>query len=345
MGMTAGSKFRIGLTRDFLKPDGSIGFGDIGLSLLDASPHVEWEFLAENLPTLKPEQITDYDGLLVLAPQVPAATLASAGRLSVIARFGVGYDNVDVPACTEAGIALTITPDGVRRPVAVSAITLVLALSHKLLIKDKLTRTGRWGERLDFMGQGVRGRTLGVIGVGNIGREIFQLAAPFEMRHLGYDPYLKSPIAGVELVSLEALLQQSDYVVVCCALTPDTRHLLNADRLQLLKPNAYLINVARGPIIDQTALTAALTEHKFAGAGLDVFAVEPIPADDPLLSLDNVIVSPHALCWTDECFQGMGRSACQSLLDVAQGRTPSHVVNRDVLTSQRWLDKLARFHG
>lgn len=343
--MTTRSPFRIGLTRDFLKPDGTIGFGDIGLSLLDAAPNVVWEFLPENRPELKPEQVAGYDGLLVLASQVSSATLAGADRLSVIARFGVGYDNVDVPACTKAGVLLTITPDGVRRPVAVSAITLLLALSHKLLIKDRLTRAGRWGEKMNHMGQGVRGRTLGVIGVGNIGREIFQLAAPFEMRHLGYDPFLKTPVPGVDIVSLETLLQESDYIVICCALTPETHHLLNADRLHLLKANAYVINVARGPIIDQTALTAALSQQKIAGAGLDVFAVEPVSPDDPLLSLDNVIVSPHAICWTDECFTGIGRSACQSLIDVAAGRIPAHVVNRDVLADARLLERIHSRQG
>jgi len=338
--MTARSPFRIGLTRDFLNPDGTIGFGDIGLALLGAAPDVVWEFLPENSSVLQPEQVADYDGLLVLTPKVTSTTFAGADRLSIIARFGVGYDNVDVAACTSAGVMLTITPDGVRRPVAVSAITLLLALSHKLLIKDRLTRAGRWSEKLNHMGMGVRGRTLGVIGVGNIGREIFQLAAPFEMRHLGYDPFLKTPVAGVELVSLETLLQEADYIVVCCALTSETHHLLNADRLRLLKTNAYLINVARGPIIDQTAMTDALTKRQFAGAGLDVFDVEPISPNDPLLSLDNVILSPHAICWTDECFTGIGRSACQSLVDVAAGRAPAHVVNREVLTNPRLLEKL-----
>jgi phosphoglycerate dehydrogenase-like enzyme len=190
------------------------------------------------------------------------------------------------------------------------------------------------------MGQGVRGRTLGVIGVGNIGREIFQLAAPFEMRHIGYDPFLKTSVPGVELVSLEVLLQDADYIVVCCALTAETHHLLNADRLKLLKSNAYLINVARGPIIDQGALTVALSNHQFAGAGLDVFDVEPIASNDPLLALDNVILSPHAICWTDECFAGIGRSACQSLIDAAVGRVPSNVVNRDVLQNPRLLERL-----
>ena len=235
---------------------------------------------------------------------------------------------------------LTITPDGVRRPVAVSAITLILALTHKLLIKDRLTRDGRWNEKLNYMGQGVRGRTLGVIGVGNIGREVFQLAAPFEMRHLGFDPFLTSPILGMELVSLEKLLQESDYLVICCALTPETHHLLNADRLKRMKPNAYLINVARGPIVDQAALTIALSTGQIAGAGLDVFDVEPIVPPDPLLQLENVILSPHAICWTDECFTNIGRSACQSLIDVASGKIPDHVVNRDVLGNVRLVTKL-----
>jgi len=340
--MTTRDPFRIGLTRDFLKPDGSIGFGDIGLSLLDQTSNVTWEFLPESVSSLRPDQVAGYDGLMVLAPQVTSETLANVDRLAVIARFGVGYDNVDVAACSAAGVALTITPDGVRRPVAVSAMTLLLALSHKLLIKDRLTREGRWSEKLHYMGQGVRGRTLGVIGVGNIGREIFQLAAPFEMRHIGYDPFLKTPIEGLELVSLDALLQQADYIIVCCALTPDTRHLLNAERLKLLKPNAYLINVARGPIIDQAALTDALSKQQFAGAGLDVFDVEPVAAHDPLLTLDNVIVSPHAICWTDECFRGIGQSACQSLIDAASGRVPSSVVNRDVIENERFQRLLAR---
>ena len=341
--MTVRTPFRIGLTRDFLKPDGTIGFGDIGLELIDAAPNVVWEFLPENRPVLGPDQIAGYDGLLVLASKVTAETLSQSDRLSIIARFGVGYDNVDVQACTEAGVMLTITPDGVRRPVAVSVMTLLLALSHQLLIKDRLTREGRWGEKLNYMGQGVRGRTLGVIGVGNIGREVFHLAAPFEMRHLGFDPFLKTPVEGVDLVSLETLLKESDYVVVCCALTSETHHLLNADRLSLMKSNAYLINVARGPIVDQRALTDVLTQRRIAGAGLDVFDVEPIATSDPLLALDNVIVSPHAICWTDECFQSIGSSACRSLIDVAQGRTPIHIVNREVLASSRLLQKLDRY--
>lgn len=334
--------FRIGLTRDFLTPEGAMAFGDIGLSLLDA-PHVSWQFLDEHDGELRPDQIADYDGLLVLGPKVTAATLQGNSRLAIVARFGVGYDNIDVPACTEAGVVLSITPDGVRRPVAVGALTLLLACSHKLLIKDRLTRAGQWADKLHHMGQGVTGRTLGVVGVGNIGQEIFRLAKPLEMRHLGFDPFQSAAPDGVEMVSLDRLLGESDFVVVCCSLSSETHHLLNAERLAKMKPTAYLINIARGPIVDQQALTAALQRQRIAGAGLDVFDPEPISPDDPLLKLDNVILAPHAICWTDECFGNNGRSACQSLLEAASGRPPRYVVNREVLTSPRFLEKQARF--
>jgi D-3-phosphoglycerate dehydrogenase len=231
-------------------------------------------------------------------------------------------------------VLLTITPDGVRRPVAVAALTFLLALSHKLIIKDKLTRAGRWQDKLDHMGMGVTGRTLGVIGLGNIGRELLTIARPLDMRHLAYDPFISAENIGhlgVELVDLETLLKTADFVCICCALTPETHHLLNAQRLALLRPSALLINVARGPIVDQQALTQALQERRLGGAALDVFEREPIDAHDPLLQLDNIIVAPHAICWTDECFRGNGRSAIQSILDVAAGRVPRHVVNRAVL--------------
>ncbi|MDA2923406.1 hydroxyacid dehydrogenase [Acidobacteria bacterium AH-259-L09] len=348
--------FRVGVTRDFLKPDApqerskrlwqKLGFGDIGLQLLGEAEGVEWEFLANNVDVLRPEQVREYDALIVLAPRVTARTLEGADRLKIIARFGVGYDNIDVDACTRKGVMLTITPDGVRRPVAAAAMTFLLALSHKLLVKDQSTRAGRWADRLDHIGQGLTGRTLGVIGVGNIGREVFRLAAPFEMRHIGYDPYVNRDALStldVELVDLETLLQTADYVVICCLLVPETRRLINAERLALMKPTAYLINVARGPIVDQKALTTALRERRIQGAGLDVFEEEPIDPNDPLLKLDNVIVTPHAICWTDECFLGIGRYACQSILDVAAGRVPRNVVNPAVLEKSGLRANLSQY--
>jgi phosphoglycerate dehydrogenase-like enzyme len=335
--------FRVGVTRDFLKPDGSLAFDDIGLRLLDQAPDVSWEFLAEAAPELRADQVRGYDALIVLAPQVSAATLAGADRLLHVARFGVGYDSVDVDACTRAGVLLTITPDGVRRPVATSVLGFLLALSLRMFQKDRLTREGRWAEKLDYNGVGLTGRTLGIVGLGNIGREILALVRPLGMRHLVFDPFLtpdQASEAGAELVDLETLLGASDFVSANCPLTPDTHHLLNAERLALMRPTSYLINTARGPIVDQQALTDALASGRLAGAALDVFEEEPVATTDPILALDNVIVAPHGICWTDECFRGIGRSACGAVLEVAAGRVPRFVVNREVLESERLRHRL-----
>lgn len=342
------STFRVGVTRDFLKPDGSLGFGDIGLAKLEQQPGLTWEFLPQHHAEL-PQAVADqYDALLVLAPRVTRETVAGTQRLGLVARFGVGYDTVDVRACTESGVLLTITPGGVRRPVATSALALLLALSHRLLAKDRLTREGRWAERLEHNGVGLTGRTLGVIGLGNIGREIFRLAQPLEMRHVGHDPFLtpeNAKAAGIEWLPLDALLATADFIVVSCALTDQTRHLLNASRLALLKPTAFLINVARGPIIDQAALTQVLEQRRIAGAALDVFEQEPVSPTDPLLKLDNVIVAPHSICWTDEMFLGNGREACQGILDYSQGRVPQNVVNREAIDLPLFQAKLKRINS
>lgn len=338
-----GDIFRVGLTRDFLTPGGSLAFQNIGLDLLDRTPGISWGFLESWSPELGPEQIRDLDAVLVLAPRVTTATLAGVEKLVLVARFGVGYDNVDVAACSRAGVLLTITPDGVRRPVATSVLAYMLALSLRMFDKDRLTRTGRWGDKLEFMGTGLTGRTLGIVGLGNIGREIVRLTRPLGMRYLAFDPYVAPVDAaadGVELVDLETLLRASDVVSINCALTPENHHLLNRDRLALLKPTAYLINTARGPIVDQDALTEALAAHRLAGAALDVFETEPIDSSDPLLALDNVIVAPHAICWTDECFQAMGESAFRGLIDIAAGHIPPFIVNREALDHPRLRGRL-----
>jgi phosphoglycerate dehydrogenase-like enzyme len=326
--------FRVGLTRDFLNPQGEFGLGDIGLDVLQAAPQIAWSVLPEHGRELTAADVDGCDALLLLGPRVTAATLNGTRRLNLIARFGVGYDNVDVEACTRNGVLLTITPDGVRRPVAAAAMAFLLALAHRMFEKDRLTRAGRWAEKTNYMGLGLTGRTLGIIGLGNTGRELAALAAPFGLRLVAADPYADAAsarTAGVELLPLDDLLGLADFVCVCCALTDGTRHLLDERRLGLLRPTAFLINVARGPIIDQPALTRVLSERRIAGAGLDVFEEEPIDPADPLLQLDNVILAPHALCWTDELFRGNGRSACQSIVDVAEGRVPRYVVNPAVL--------------
>ena len=255
---------------------------------------------------------------------------------------------VDVPACTANDIALVITPDGVRRPVAVSIITFMLALTGKMMVKDKLARQGGPGfaARGEHMGVGLVGRTLGSLGVGNIGAEMFRMAKPFDMNFIAHDPYADKKVAaelGIRLVSIEELFAQSDILSVNCPLTPDTHHIVNAERLALMKPTAYFINTARGPIVDQKALTKVLQERKIAGAGLDVFEQEPTDPNDPLLKLDNIIAAPHALCWTDQCFAGNGAADVKAVLDVMKGQLPRGVVNREVLEKPGFKAKLEAF--
>jgi D-3-phosphoglycerate dehydrogenase len=343
----AGAPFRVAISGDFRGPDGAPTFPDFDLAPLQASPGVETAFLESRSP-LTGDQLEDFDALILLAHRFDAGSVPQGGRLSVVARFGVGYDTVDVDACTRAGVALVITPDGVRRPVAVSILTLMLALTGKLMVKDRLTRQAAPGfaQRAAHMGVGLVGRTFASLGIGNIGAETFRLLRPFGMRLIAHDPFADPALAaelGVELVGLEEAFRQADVLSVSCPLTPETRHLVNAGRIALMKPTAYLINTARGPIVDQKALTAALQEGRIAGAGLDVLEQEPPEPDDPILALDNVILAPHALCWTDQCFAGIGAADVRAVLEVQAGREPRGVVNREVLATPRWRERLAAY--
>lgn len=339
-----GRSFRVAISGDFRGADGAPTFPDFDLEPLRRAPGVETAFLESRNP-LTADQLEDFDALILLIHRFDAGSVPASGRLSVVARFGVGYDTVDVDACTRAGIALVITPDGVRRPVAVSVITLMLALTGKLTVKDRLTRRAADGyaERARHMGTGLVGRTLGSLGVGNIGAEVFRLARPFEMRFIAHDPFADPGLAaelGVELVGIDELFARADVLSVSCPLTPETHHIVNAERLARMKPTAYLINTARGPIVDQAALTAALQAGRIAGAGLDVLEAEPPDPGDPILALDNVILAPHALCWTDQCFAGIGAADVRAVLDVQHGREPRGVVNREVLSTARWKARL-----
>jgi phosphoglycerate dehydrogenase-like enzyme len=336
--------YRVALSGDFKKADGSPTFPDFDLAPLQGAKGVEFAYVPAESP-LRAKDLENFDALILLTPRFAAESVPASGRLTAVARFGVGYDSVDVAACTRNGIALCITPDGVRRPVAVSILTFILALTGKLMVKDGLTREGPSGfnRRGEHMGVGLVGRTLGSIGIGNIGAEMFRIARPLDMKFIAHDPYADKTIAkelGIELVSLEELFRRSDILAVNCPLSDATRHIVNAERLALMKPTAYLINTSRGPTVDQKALTKALQERRIAGAGLDVFEVEPVPVDEPLLKLDNVIVTPHALCWTDQCFAGNGAADIVAVLDIQHGRVPRGVVNREVLESPAFKAKL-----
>jgi D-3-phosphoglycerate dehydrogenase len=322
--------FRVGVTRDVIRPDGTTVYD---LSALD-TPGVQLDELPEHTRQLGPEHLAGFDAVLLFSPRVNEATLTGEERPLLLARIGVGYDNVDVAACTERGVLLTITPDAIRRPMAQGAMAFVLALAHRLPELDRHVREGGW-DRFAHIGIVLDRKTLGLVGVGNVGRDLVGLARPFGLRILAFDPYAAEPPDGVELAPLERVLSEADFVVVACPLSEETRHLINAERLALMRPDAYLINIARGGIVDQPALVAALQKRQIAGAALDVFEQEPIAAGDPVLALDNVILSPHGVGLIDHTFRVGGQSACESVLAVAAGRVPRYVVNPGALEHPR----------
>jgi phosphoglycerate dehydrogenase-like enzyme len=300
-------EFRVGISADFLDQRGQLIFPDIGLSLLDGMPGISHEFLPKHCSEYLPGQLAGYDVVISLKPKVTARSLDGASRLCAIGRCGVGYDKIDLEACTERDIAVYIAPGGVVRPVAESIVLYVLALSHNLVFKDRLLRRGQWVESTRHLGREPRQRVVGTIGLGNIASEAIRLLRVFDIaRFLAFDPYVSVAQAvemGVEMVSLEELLHTSDYVLVNCPLTQQTRGLLSKPQFALMKAQAVLINTARGPIIDETALTHALETGRIRAAALDVFEKEPLDVDSPLITMDNVILSSHSIAWTEELFR------------------------------------------
>jgi len=342
------SRFRVALSGDFRKADGSPTYPSFDLTPLTTDPRIEVVWVDPVDGVIPAAGLEGCHVLILLVPKFTRASIPPGDTLAAVARFGVGYDNVDLEACGDNGISVIITPDGVRRPVAVSVLTYILALSQKLMIKDRICREGPdgWAKRADFMGEGLIGKTLGQLGLGNIGAEVLRMAAPFGMRFIAHDPFVSPETArdlGVELVSMEDVFRQSDFLSVSVPLSDETRHLVNAERLKLMKPTAYLINTARGPIVDQQALYTALTDGTIAGAGLDVFEAEPCPADEPILALDNVIVTPHSICWTDECFAGNGAADITAVLSLMKGEVPRGIVNRAIQDDPRWRARLEGF--
>jgi len=338
--------FRVGFSADFCREDGTLAFPDIGLSILDLYPAISYDFLKKYLPEYSPAQLVDYDVLISLKPRITAQSLEGVDRLCAVGRCGVGYDNVDLNACTERGIAVYITPGAVVRPVAESILLMMLALSHRMLHKDRLVRKGLWAESTQPLGHEPRDRVVGTIGLGNIASEAIRLLKTLDVgAFLAFDPHV--PVAraaelGVMLVSLDELLEKSDYVLVNCPLTSETRGLLGAGEFSRMKRDAVLINTARGPIVDETALIEALQLGKIAGAALDVFEREPLSTDSPLTSMDNVILTSHSIAWTEELFRDMGRIDCKGALAVFRGEVPLHVVNPKVLANPLFLEKLER---
>lgn len=338
--------FHVAHTADFYDAAGKLKFKDIGTEVLAGQAHIQTSLLAEHRAHLDADQIRQANGVVVLTPQVTARTFEDNPNLLAIGRFGVGYDSVDVPACTQAEVVIYITSGAVNRSVAEATIGWMIALCHHTMTKDRLVRQLQWNERAKYMGRDLREHTFGAVGLGGIARETIRLLAPFGMNPpIAFDPFVTPAAAkelGVELVTLPDLMRRADFVSIHCPLSPETRDLIGVRELALMKPEAYLINTARGGIVNEAALCEALKHRRIAGAAIDCFDTEPVVASHPFAEFDNVLLAPHSIAWTDELFRDIGRAVCQGMVDLSQGHRPRGAVNPEVFDRPGFKEKWAR---
>jgi D-3-phosphoglycerate dehydrogenase len=298
-------------------------------------------------PDLKPETVVpllkNAHGLILRTGiTITRELIEAADKLIVIARTGGGLDNVDVGAATEKGIIVTSNLGVNTISVAEHVLSMMLALSKRLSILDQAVRNSNFGIRYQNLPRDINGRTIGLLGFGRIGCELGKICRQaFDMQAIAYDPYLTDEKKAectlwVKFVGLEELLTHSDVISIHVPLTDQTRNLVDETELSLMKSDAILINASRGGVVNETALVKALQNKKIAGAGLDVFNEEPVPADHPLLKLENVILTPHSAALTSECVTRMAIEAAKCVLDVFAGREPQNVANRQVLETGRW---------
>jgi D-3-phosphoglycerate dehydrogenase len=277
----------------------------------------------------------DADGILFrLRPACTAAVLTACKRLRVVGRHGVGLDSVDIPAATRLGVAVVHAPGSNSQAVAEHTLMLMLCCAKRMRQVDRTTRAGDWGLAARSGNTELAGKTLGIVGVGNVGRLVAKFAGAIGMRVLGYDKYVPADELrrrGVEPVaSLEALLPQVDILTCHTPCTDETRQMINGQTLALLRDGAIFINTSRGGVHEERAVFEALVRGKLRSAGLDVFEDEPSPVDNPLLSLDNVVVSAHVAGVTGEANRQMGMQVSEEMLRVLRGERPHVLVNPEV---------------
>ena len=296
-----------------------------------------WDVVVSN-PKEYTQHLADCDALLVRsAVKVNADVLAKAPKLKVIGRAGVGVDNVDLQAATAAGILVMNTPGGNSVSVAEHTFALMLALARSIPQASASTKSGKW-EKKKFLGNEVRGKTLGILGLGSIGREVVRRAKGFEMRVIASDPYVSSQTAsslGIELVDLDKLYADSDYISLHVALTPETKGMLSTAAFEKMKQGVRVINCARGELIDEVALKAAMDAGKVAGAALDVYQKEP-PVDDPILTVETVVATPHIGASTEEAQEIVGIRIVEQLVEFLKNGVAINAVNIPALTAEQY---------
>ncbi len=319
--------------------DFSMPLNEIETAELEASG-LDYELVQLNAKTadeLLPH-VADADALLVQWANISRPVIEALTKCQVISRYGIGVDMIDLEAATDHGIPVCNVPDYCIDEVSTHTLAFVLALNRHLFGHVQHVAGGQWGGAPGGAPLRLAEQQLGLVGLGRIGRAVAQKANGLGLQVLAFDPYLPASEAaalGVELVSLDDLLRRADYVSVHCPLTAETRHLIGTAQLAQMKPSAYLINMARGPVVDQAALHAALLAGVIAGAAVDVLEQEPPAADEPLLKLPNVLVTPHTSSWSAESLVQLRQGVVGNVIQVLKGGAPRAVVNPKVLGKLR----------
>ncbi|ADQ06245.1 D-isomer specific 2-hydroxyacid dehydrogenase NAD-binding protein [Caldicellulosiruptor hydrothermalis 108] len=308
-------------------------FNSAGITLIPAQCRTEDELITV---------CKEADGLLSQYAQITRRVIESLPKCKVIGRYGVGVNTIDIEAATEKGICVVNVPDYCMDEVSDHALALILTLARKIVLLNNSVKKGIWDYKISKPIYRLRGKVLGLVGFGRIPRTLAQKAKSIGFNILVYDPYISPNDAeayGAKLVSLDELMTQSDFISIHVPLNKETYHLIGPQELKLMKPTAFLINTARGPVIDEKALIEVLLEKRIAGAALDVTEVEPIQSDNPLLKMDNVIITPHVAWYSEEAEAELRTKAAQGIADVLLGYWPRYLVNKEVMSKINLKEK------
>ena len=303
-------------------------FGQIGAELILAQVQKEEDLIR----TCK-----EADGLLNQYALLTRKVLENLPKCKVISRYGVGVDSVDLKAATDLGMIVANVPDYCVDEVANQTLSMILTLIRKTAFFDQKVKSGQWDFHLGIPIHRTQGKTLGLIGCGKIGIEVAKRISSFGVKVIAFDPYIEKVHDGIELKDLDTVLKESDFISIHCPLNDSTRHLIGDREFKKMEKKPILINTSRGPIIDEKILIQALREGLISGAGLDVLEKEPPDSENPLLKMENVILSPHIGFYSEESIRELKRKTAKNVSDVLLGKWPSSVVNRDVKGKTRAL--------
>ncbi len=284
-------------------------------------------------------KVADVDIIMVVYAKITRDIIESASRLKGIVRYGIGVDNIDLDSATQHGVMVANVPDYGITTVAEFTVGLILALTRKIVFADRYMRSKSYLDKwtsppLFLRGIDLEGKTVGIIGLGRIGREVAKRLKNFSIKLLGYDPYVTEDMVSgldIKLVDLDTLLENSDIITIHVSLTKETHHLIDENKFRKMKDGVFIVNTSRGPVIDEKALIQNLKTNKIAGCALDVYEIEPLPIDSDLFMFDNIILTPHIAWYTEEAVKRLEFTAVEEAIRILRGEIPKNLVNRGVI--------------